>query len=887
MNNIKKLEKDLSKHNQDISVKQKILMELAIEYKKTSLPECLEYALQSLKIAEKSNDLKEIAKTLCFLGEVETKLANYTSSIKYLENSIKIAEKFTDHSILAKSINTLAQVYWARDDFKNVMKYSLELLQVYEDNKDEEGIAVASHNIGLAYRNFGKNDKALAYYLKSLETMEKLGNESKTARILNSIGIVYEKINDFEKAFEYYNRALKKLEKDDDTNYITQTLNNHGNIFTEKGEHKKAIEHFKKSLKYEEKNNYQKGVSLSLLNIGYVYEELGEYDKALNHYQHSLKIREKLQSKKSIAVALTNIASIHSKLNDHKKSENYLKRALKIAEDIGSKDLLKEVYQALHQLYKNTGKYKKALDYYTEFKKISEELQNIDLKERIEKLQIEHEVKQIEAETEILKQSRDELEKIVKERTKKLKETNQLLETIVDSTHALIAYLNPQFNFIRVNTSYAKADKRKISFFPGKNHFDLYPNAENEKIFTEVVQSGESFFAFSKPFEYADHPERGISFWDWSLIPIKDQKGFVSALVLSLIDVTSQQKIKEKIVLAKEEWEQTFDSVSDIIMIINKDYKIVRTNKSLSKKLGLLPAKIVGTNYFKTFFGDENPPDNCPLKKVFSDKKERSKAIYNKKFDRYYLCSISPLKKSGNFRGVVSINRDITGIKKTEAELKKHQQHIELINKILRHDLTNNLIVIRSAIRLYQTDEDKELLDEATNRVISSVELIRKMKNFESVISSERQFFQVDVENTIRNILKNYKAIEINIHGKAIVLADEAFDPVINNIIQNSVVHGKASKIEIKMQEKEQTCEIRIEDNGIGIPDEVKKNIFEEGFKFGEKGHTGLGLFIVKNAIKNYGGNIRVEDNIPNGTVFILELKKYNPVQIDLDLLKL
>ena len=53
-----------------------------------------------------------------------------------------------------------------------------------------------------------------------------------------------------------------------------------------------------------------------------------------------------------------------------------------------------------------------------------------------------------------------------------------------------MAYLDPKFNFIWVNRAYAVADNRTPDFFPGKNHFKLYPDEENEKIFSEVLKTG-------------------------------------------------------------------------------------------------------------------------------------------------------------------------------------------------------------------------------------------------------------------------------------------------------------------------------------------------------------------------------------------------------------
>ena len=147
-----------------------------------------------------------------------------------------------------------------------------------------------------------------------------------------------------------------------------------------------------------------------------------------------------------------------------------------------------------------------------------------------------------------LRQRIAELEKLEIERnqSEKVKRENiQLFETIFDNTHIMIAYMDPRFNFIKVNKAYAEADNRDPSFFPGKNHFNLYPNAENEEIFKRVVETGEPYYVYDKPFEYAEHPERGVTYWDWSLIPIKDRDNTVSGLVLSLANVTQRRQAEE------------------------------------------------------------------------------------------------------------------------------------------------------------------------------------------------------------------------------------------------------------------------------------------------------------------------------------------------------
>ncbi len=133
-----------------------------------------------------------------------------------------------------------------------------------------------------------------------------------------------------------------------------------------------------------------------------------------------------------------------------------------------------------------------------------------------------------------------------------LRESHELLARIFDNTHMLMAYLDAEMTFVRVNRAYAEAGGHEPAYFIGKNHFDLYPHEENEAIFRDVVRTGMPYVTFEKPFVYPEQPGKGVTYWDWSLLPVHDADGQVGGLILCLVDVTERKRLEREVVEAGE-----------------------------------------------------------------------------------------------------------------------------------------------------------------------------------------------------------------------------------------------------------------------------------------------------------------------------------------------
>ncbi len=138
----------------------------------------------------------------------------------------------------------------------------------------------------------------------------------------------------------------------------------------------------------------------------------------------------------------------------------------------------------------------------------------------------------------------NEMKKIQQE----LEKERILLQKVMNgSKNFHLVYLDRDFNFVRVNQTYAKSCGYTPQEMVGKNHFTLYPDKENEEIFKKTRETGEPVEYKDKPFIYPDQKSRGITYWDWTLQPVKDAQGKVEGFIFSLLETTERKKNQIKL----------------------------------------------------------------------------------------------------------------------------------------------------------------------------------------------------------------------------------------------------------------------------------------------------------------------------------------------------
>jgi PAS domain S-box-containing protein len=115
------------------------------------------------------------------------------------------------------------------------------------------------------------------------------------------------------------------------------------------------------------------------------------------------------------------------------------------------------------------------------------------------------------------------------------------------------------------------------------------------------------------------------------------------------------------------EWEQIFDSLSDLIIVINKNHRIQKINKAMSERLNLNSDDIIGLSCFELIHGTTKPPNFCPNRKIKKDMKSHKGEFHIKRLNGDFQVSVSPIfNEDGNFTGTIHIAHDITAKKNME-----------------------------------------------------------------------------------------------------------------------------------------------------------------------------------------------------------------------------
>lgn len=239
--------------------------------------------------------------------------------------------------------------------------------------------------------------------------------------------------------------------------------------------------------------------------------------------------------------------------------------------------------------------------------------------------------------------------------------------------------------------------------------------------------------------------------------------------------------------------------------------------------------------------------------------------------------NLSPVHSAGAVTHAVGVTRDITALTRTQTEL-------ELLNRVLRHDIRTDMQVVLGWAALLADSTDGEATEYVEKIVTTGkhiVELTDIARDFvETVVANgdavlEPLAVSPVLEAEVEKAREAYGDAEFHLSdrtGDPTVLANEMLASVFRNVLTNAVQHNDAPvpRIEVDLTDGDGRVVVRVVDNGSGVPEERRQAVFGKGERgLGSPG-TGIGLYLVDKLVGLYGGSVRIEDADGGGAAVVI-----------------
>lgn len=326
--------------------------------------------------------------------------------------------------------------------------------------------------------------------------------------------------------------------------------------------------------------------------------------------------------------------------------------------------------------------------------------------------------------------------------------------------------------------------------------------------------------------------------------------------------------------------EQLVESMSDPVIMLDEERRVVDSNAA-ARELSTISEDWRGTPATE-FLG---PFSDLLDRLKGEDPVDAELEITIDGTDRIFDINVSPIESSTRQSGQLIILRDVTELKVRERQLETQRNTLTILNKIVRHDIRNDLqLVIAYADTLedYVGQEGKTYLSQLQNAADDAVDITKSARDVTDVmlktgVGTEPVDLQTTFETEIKEAKARSETAQIIVSGSIDTIqvqADELLESLFRNLLTNAIKHNDSDvpKVEVSTTRNNGRIQIAIADNGPGIPPDQRESIFQEGETNLNSEGSGLGLYLVQTLVDRYNGNIWIEENDPRGTVFVVEL---------------
>jgi PAS domain S-box-containing protein len=484
----------------------------------------------------------------------------------------------------------------------------------------------------------------------------------------------------------------------------------------------------------------------------------------------------------------------------------------------------------------------------------------------------------------------------ITELEKKIENDRLFLQSVFDKMPELVAVIDSEKRLIKVNTGFSRFTGFRPEDAEGKscldvfNHTELSSSCEQSSIILkDALESGDTkSFIWQSPRPYEN-------VWEITHTPIPGKDGKTEEILSTWYRITEQAILQQKIDAAELRFKSFIDSAHDWISIKNLEGQYIIVNKIAAQSLHLKPEDFIGKKPDEVL-----PPGLAAMiikhdKQVIKDDRYRSytEIVPIDGRDIHFLANRFPLKDyRGRTFGICTIMRNITAEITLRAQLEQAGK-LAAIGKLaasVAHEINNPLTGVLAFAEDLMTgfsekSQQYEDLAVIVRETLRCRGIVKNLLDFSRQKDPDFQQLSPNkiVKQSLALIEKSPEFRNINIATKLdedipMIQGDpEQIQQVLLNFMFNAVEAMEGvGKIQIttSFDETKNCSIITVEDNGPGIPEDIKDRIFEPFFS--TKGTNGLGLALSWGIIERHLGTIEVDSSESGGASFSIAFPTFD-----------
>lgn len=353
-------------------------------------------------------------------------------------------------------------------------------------------------------------------------------------------------------------------------------------------------------------------------------------------------------------------------------------------------------------------------------------------------------------------------------------------------------------------------------------------------------------------------------------------------------DITEKKKTEEHARRSESLFSQLFQNLPMAVVMLDENGKVSEINRGFEQMFGYTKQDLRGKNLNDYIVPDDLRSEGIDLNNLIASNRVVSVESIRKhrsgKLIDVILCGV-PVMFENEAIGIYGVYVDISDRKKVEEELKVRNTELDNFVYKVSHDLRAPLSSVLGLVNLSKlqgnTDNPLEYINIIGEKIQSLDHFISDVLSHSKNLKMDVDICKVDLERIIEQTFTDLGYLDgarktkktVRIDGIEFYSDPWRISEIFRNLVSNAIKYRKPasdeSEIVIKINVDQLCADISFADNGIGIKDSSLKRIFEMFYRATDQGEgSGIGLYIVKNAVEKLGGQIKVASSPGEGTRF-------------------